>query len=151
MTNPVQKVERPELLPCPFCGANPNLPELMRPKNGRTARPSWEIGCSQFCISMRRGSRRESIACWNKRDADREIAQLRSKPEDAEADKARLDWLDEIRPSLISHKESHGDGGWSYWWSVVRRKKAMGHPLGYIRPAIDQARAELAKHKESAK
>lgn len=63
-------------------------------------------------------------------------------------DKLRLDWLDEVRPSLIPHRERFGGDGWSYWWSVVNRKRAMGHPLGYVRDIIDQARRERKTSRE---
>lgn len=53
-----------KLLPCPFCGGDPQQPETITkpPKH-----PIWEISCSQMCFSMRRGTRKEVVQGWNKR------------------------------------------------------------------------------------
>ena len=47
---------------CPFCGCAAN-----EPTNESSGRPVWEITCSQFCVTMKRGSRKEVIKCWNER------------------------------------------------------------------------------------
>ncbi|MGD2065584.1 MAG: hypothetical protein PVI43_00255 [Candidatus Bathyarchaeota archaeon] len=51
------------LLPCPFCGA-PAAPAV---NETPTKRPTWRIGCINYCVSMRRGTKRDVIADWNTR------------------------------------------------------------------------------------
>lgn len=52
-----------DLLPCPFCGHPASEPHKLNP----TGKPTWQINCGEFCISMRRGSRKEVIQDWNTR------------------------------------------------------------------------------------
>ncbi|MDE1008183.1 MAG: hypothetical protein OSB38_21170 [Paraburkholderia fungorum] len=54
-----------ELERCPFCGAPANAPQNITP----TKRATWEISCAIFCVAIRRGSRKEVVASWNKRAA----------------------------------------------------------------------------------
>lgn len=51
------------LRPCPFCGAGVNEPINETPGK----RPTWAISCTQFCITMRRGSRKQVVTDWNTR------------------------------------------------------------------------------------
>ena len=59
----------PELKPCPFCGATAADPYKEKPRLGRTMCPVWEISCGWHCVAMRRGSRKEVVADWNKRSS----------------------------------------------------------------------------------
>lgn len=71
-----------ELKPCPICGAKASEPEKINrpPTKGR---PIWETGCVNYCIFMKRGSKKELIESWNTRTSfDRR-----------EAEKFFNDWL----------------------------------------------------------
>lgn len=60
----VVHVDSTGLLACPFCGGPARGPDN---ENADGGKPIWAIHCYQFCIKMRRGSKREVIADWNKR------------------------------------------------------------------------------------
>lgn len=53
-----------ELKKCPFCGAVATSPRKISSKG----RPVWEVSCNWFCVTMRRGSKKQAIADWNKRN-----------------------------------------------------------------------------------
>jgi hypothetical protein len=55
-------------------------------------------------------------------------------------DTERLDWLAAKEANLRTHREKFGRGGYTIWWTVVKRQKSIsGHPLGSPRAAIDFA------------
>ena len=56
-------------------------------------------------------------------------------------DRDRLEWLEQSRVKCIPHREKWSEG-WLLFWTLVRRGKAMGHPLGSLRAAIDDARGK---------
>jgi len=51
------------LLSCPFCGHPAQSPE----KENATGRAVWMIRCSVYCVSMRRGTKKEVVNDWNTR------------------------------------------------------------------------------------
>lgn len=61
-----------ELRACPFCAAPANTPENIRPGK----RPIWEIGCPQYCFSMKRATKKQVIEDWNTRQPDERVAEL---------------------------------------------------------------------------
>jgi Lar family restriction alleviation protein len=52
------------LKPCPFCGGPAQEPDNDA-KAGQN--PRWSISCYQFCVSIHRGTKKETIAAWNTR------------------------------------------------------------------------------------
>ena len=60
-------MEDVELKPCPFCGAAASPPSKRKLGVGKANRPLWEVECTQFCVSMCRGSRKDVVSGWNKR------------------------------------------------------------------------------------
>lgn len=48
---------------CPFCGARAVQPF----KISQTGRPIWETGCVNYCVFMRRDSKKQLILDWNTR------------------------------------------------------------------------------------
>lgn len=53
-----------ELKPCPFCGAGACQPFQV---NFSGSQRLWEIGCTVYCVSMRRRSRTDVVKDWNTR------------------------------------------------------------------------------------
>lgn len=75
-----------------------------------------------------------------------EREQMQAKATD---DTKRLDFIDENEISLVSHREQVGDGEYSIWWTACKDEKSIsGHPLGYVRDAIDAAHLKAAQQKE---
>lgn len=54
-----------KLKPCPFCGGDATKP--YNEQAGTSRKPVWEIGCSLFCVSMRRGTKKGICEDWNQR------------------------------------------------------------------------------------
>jgi hypothetical protein len=65
----------------------------------------------------------------------------------ARTDTERLDWLAAKEANLRTHREKFGGGGgYTIWWTVVKRQKSIScHPLGSPRAAIDAAMDRAAK------
>ena len=60
------EVSSTELLDCPFCGSSASVPR----KDSERGRAIWAISCNQWCVTMRRGTRKAVINDWNKRQAN---------------------------------------------------------------------------------